>query len=291
MIAHVHEITDPNLDERLLPKVEAFRVERRKLAFLDKQSLLSHAEYLTLFDGELQQANVSNCYLIGALRAIKASPHCEAIIRTSFRADPHHAPKFYVRIPLGRTGGQEVPVTQQDLSTQKNSDPTEPLLHPVTAARGWQVLEAACHKLEQDGTLDRKKIQSGSVKDVLKVLFGDSANAIDLDILQDAEHPVLQLLQGFHPGRDFWNSISRKAPGDKNTKERVYAAQAQGRSVQLYYDHAYALTEVDMLSTPVTVTVRDPHNTANPLVFTLAEFRNAFTAIEGVRLKYNNMFQ
>jgi len=145
--------------EGLMPKAPEAELIRKKFDYLDRNATLSKEEYHRLFSGEMKQG-AGNCYCIAVLKGIQLWDHGEAAIRTSFRVV---GPGVYeVRMPLGdasapwrkittadlqpQTVRKEVRVTYVDERNRPIRTVTEMrdfVRKPVSAAVGWQVIEAA----------------------------------------------------------------------------------------------------------------------------------------------------
>ncbi len=297
--AHIHEIEGKGAERNTMPKNKSLEFAQRMHQELEKNATLSSENFRTLFQGELRQQNVGNCYLIASFNSLRSSPYFESIIRTSVIMKDGG---FGVKFPLGGSDPrQEVFVSWQDLEKQvvNNDQHHRTSLKPVAASVGWQVLEAAYIRL-QVGTVDRRQIEGGYGHDALsnmmglgaqsQVIVGSSYYASLEQAGQKAE--VMQWLNSFHQGRDIAtvNTIRRVAQNGERADASQYTVQAMGKPIKLYYNHAYSIENVNRFGTPPWVRIKNPHDTSEPITFTFDEFAAAFADTSSVSVNFDRLF-
>ena len=300
-VAHINEVEGTTEEMATMPRDKAFEFVRRMRQHLERNATISPVEFKLLFNGELMQQNVGNCYLIASFNSLKASPHFEAIIRTSVEVTKDG---YYVKFPLGgKEPRTRIFVSHADLEKQKvnrsEDEYNRTSLHPVQGSTGWQVLEAAYVKLHTGGAMNRAEVEGGYGHRALGEMFGTGVEqgTIEGNFSSSLEASgkkadVVAWLNRFHNGRDIGtvNTIRRRERRGERSDSGTYDAQASGRPVKLFYSHAYSIESVQKFNSPPIVRVKNPHDTSQPLVFTFDEFVKAFADTSSVSLNFENMF-
>lgn len=295
-IAHIHEIEGAGAEVTTLPQGKEFEFYQRFRGKLAKNASLLEHDFKRLFHGDLRQSNVGNCYLIAAFTSLKKSPYFEAIMRTSMRWSPEG---YKVKFPLGgKEPRKEILVTPKDIGQQiidpSTDEDRRSRINPVEASQGWKILEMAYVKLCTN-TTDRRKIEGGFGHKALVDMMGAGVQSTVIHgktVYESLEagsqtKAIEKWLHKFHNGRSIAtvNSIRKKS------NDRVfYTTQASGKPVTLYHDHAYAIERVMRFCKPPTVTVKNPHDTSEPIIFTFEEFMKAFADISSVDIDFNQLF-
>jgi hypothetical protein len=223
------------------------------------------------------------------------SLHCKAILRTSVKRGPNE--DYLVGIPLGSSVKTEwIEVTPQDVQIQWYDREGRAALHPVKASLGWKVLEAAYIKLATGAkAIRRERIEGGLGHEALQKLFGESVMSDLLGEFGDhslASQGKTQDLESwfrkFSNGTDMATVNSRYVAG-KTDKDSYTVRTASQGEVKMHYNHSYSVSDVNRIQKRVTVV--NPHNTGQPIIFTFAEFAEAFTQICSVRVDARKIFQ
>ena len=285
-----------------------------------RESTLSSADYNRDFDrGSLNQANVGNCYLIAALNSLSASPHFEALIRTSIKKT---SGGWEVKIPLGDANGKTITVAKADILGQANKEFGKPdrytgkvdsraTLEPVNASEGYKVLEAA-FMIDKFGKVDRNAAEGGFGHQALEQLLGDNnfekkkfTSQIGADAGQTmmgfsrsdhfSESPshvqdqVKVFLDNFNTGRDIATANTRSVVGGHDKSFRI-----PGVNYEFAYTHAYSILRTSPHSARNPggeVVIANPWNGGVEVKLTYEQFNQVFGHISTGRIKYENFFK
>jgi hypothetical protein len=293
-VAHIYEVEE-NGTRLSLPDEPNFLLHKRAVEF-GKKGNLSRSMVKMLFEGEIQQQNVDNCYLLAAFYSLRQCPHFEVLMSRAIRKQKNG---WIVRFPFGsEKAGKEIPVSDAELSlaqpVAKQGGGTD-MLMPVKGNVGWRLLEAAYTKLVT-GSMNRKATSWGNASPALREIFGkavdpafDASLKPEKPISDDAKlkEKVLLYLRNFHPGKDIATCsslIPPVLPGGKIS----YTKQSFTGPVELFPRHAYSVESVDRIHRMVTV--KNPHDTSRPLIFTFDQFCDAFREVDHVELSRENLF-
>jgi hypothetical protein len=292
---HVHEIESGRALNPNVPRHTIVEMLNRKHTLIERYARISKEEYHELFDGPLQQQNTSNCYLIAAFESLRQSPHAEAVLRTSIQ---RQGDGYAVKIPLGDADGVPITISRGELGPMKVQNDREGRseLHPVRAAEGWVVLEAAFTK-KKFGTVNRLASEGGWGNEALALMFGRAVTSVDVDARTFFRNTDLRLPFSGHPDQrkkaERWlDAFSRQrniATASLPRQARNGPATVAVAGHTFYKNHAYAVLNVDARGK--TLTLANPYDTSVHIHLTYDQFLDTFASIREAAVDYRRIFR
>lgn len=264
-----------------------------------------------LASATIKQRNIGDCYLLASFDAIQHHPAAARILQQiqiqeklpTKKGDPIH---YIVTFPSGkRAEFSEAEVGKEKLGKK-----------PLEGHRAWQLLELAYSKatrsernrkrdnpFENDGEGHSPLImESGIAKNALYDMFGgeeeevtceDSVfNVKNTDPFEDNPDGLINLITFLRKvERESKNShhilaaSSVAKSGTKDTVELVTNHHGVTTHQSFPRSHAFSIRSFNLDTTPPTITIANPHDTANKVhTLSLREFCKIFWRVSGVKL-------
>lgn len=252
------------------------------------------------FSGNIEQANVGNCYLIAAFNSLYQHPRFDEMINTSMQQLDSNT--WTVSFPLGSKNPQQtITVTRDNLLFRSEAGQNGAARRSVEGLLGWAILEAAYLK-KKTGTMDRTRMEGGYGHEALAEMFGDDVKPftgfltagiplakqlgrVPPDMSDDYLHAKVQrdifkFLDKFDPRKVIATVNSTRTSSGRDTES--YSVMSQNGPVNIWHNHAYSVESVNRATR--TVTVKNPHDTSEALIFSYEDFLVAFSEMSAVTL-------
>lgn len=294
----IDDLEKNEVDRSLIQKVK-----NKRDALLEENNLLMPKdEFIKFFSSQLRQPlNIAECYLVGAINAIKNSPHFEIMCRSSIKKLDNGS--WQVKLPLLSNDGEIITIDPDEIlpQSQNNHNGWMSFIgrNMSRGADGLQVLEAAYMK-KKFGKIDKKVVEFGMSQEAMMMIGGNNflnfsfgkgyiigdnnkINAVSLNEISDKDKVYVdEFLNNYDP--ELYIATASVCT------EKIYNfPKIKGTLNYFLPGHTYTILEVN--SSEKTLVLSNPLYPSRRHKLTFNQFKETFTFIRGIRINHKQLLE